>query len=157
MTAGPRAAAGVTALVVAAGLAGCGGSAAPAAPPNPPHTYTTSLSALAQKADLIAQDDCTSKPPAQVYPNCARYVAEVGNLALASQSTGVAVAPRLADEVGQFSRAGCVAAPGVAAPAAATCGGILGKIQADLRTLRSQLTAKAASSGASPSPQPAPG
>ena len=58
-------------------------------------------------------------------PGCARYVAEVGNAALATQGAAASVAGadaleatagRLADEVGQFSRTGCVAAPGVAGP-----------------------------------------
>jgi hypothetical protein len=52
-----------------------------------------------------------------------------------------ATAGRLADEVGQFSRTGCVAAPGVAGPPAQVCGDALQKIQSDLKALRTQLAA----------------
>ena len=77
--------------------------------------------ALQDKVDAIAQDSCTTRPAVQAYPDCARYVAEVGNAALATQGAAASVAgadalqataTRLADEVGQFSRTGCVAAPG---------------------------------------------
>ena len=77
-------------------------------------------------------------------------MAEVGNAALATQSAAArwrarmqlqATAGRLADEVGQFSRTGCVAAPGVAGPPAQVCGDALQKIQSDLKALRTQLAA----------------
>lgn len=108
-------------------------------------TYTTSITALAQKAESIAADGCTTKPAAQVYLDCARYVAEAGNLALAAQSVGVASAPTLADAVKRFSSTGCVAAPGVAGPPAATCGTVLTDIQAGVKALKTELTAKAGS------------
>ncbi len=135
---------GVLGVAVLAGCAGPGPtrSAAPAA------TYATSLADLQDKVDAIAQDSCTTRPAVQAYPDCARYVAEVGNAALTAQGaagTAPAAAPlqatakRLADEVGQFSRTGCVAAPGVAGPAPQTCGDALKKIQVDLTTMRTQL------------------
>ena len=134
----------VAALTV---LAGCD-SEAPARTAPPSATYSTSLADLQDKVDAIAQDSCTTRPAVQAYPDCARYVAEVGNAALTAQGaagTAPAAAPlqatakRLADEVGQFSRTGCVAAPGVAGPAPQTCGDALKKIQVDLTTMRTQL------------------
>lgn len=124
-------------------LSGC--DAAPSATSTPPPgVYATSQTAVKEKADTIALDDCTTRPPVDAYPDCARYVAEVGNLSLAAQSAGGgSVAVRLADEVGQFSRTGCVAAPGVAGPPATTCGAILRSIQADLKALKTQLDASA--------------
>ncbi len=140
-------------LLVAA-LAVLGGCASP--PPTqsapPAATYATSLADLQDKVDAIAQDSCTTRPAVQVYPDCARYVAEVGNAALATQGAAAAIsgtgqlgatATRLADEVGQFSRTGCVAAPGVAGPPPQACGAVLKKIQADLTTMRTQLAAAA--------------
>ena len=115
-----------------------------------PSTYTTSLAALQDKVDSIAQDSCTTRPAVQAYPDCARYVAEVGNAALATQGAAASVngadalqttAARLADEVGLFSRTGCVAAPGVAGPPAQVCGDALRKIQVDLTAMRTQLAA----------------
>ena len=108
------------------------------------------MAALQDKVDAIAQDSCTTRPAVQAYPDCARYVAEVGNAALATQGAAASVtgadalqatAGRLADEVGQFSRTGCVAAPGVAGPPAQVCGDALQKIQSDLKAMRTQLAA----------------
>ncbi|HEY0816838.1 MAG TPA: hypothetical protein VGE11_26475 [Pseudonocardia sp.] len=141
----------VAALAVGA-LAACG-TPAPAGVAPPPSTYTTSLADLQDKVDAIAEDSCSTRPAAQVYPDCARYVAEVGNAALATRDVAASVAgsgqlgttaARLADEAGQFSRVGCVATPGVAGPPAQTCGDALKKIQVDLTAMRSQLTAAAA-------------
>ena len=117
-------------------------------PHRPSSTYTTSLAALQDKVDAIAQDSCTTRPAVQAYPDCARYVAEVGNAALATQGAAASVngagslqatATRLADEVGLFSRTGCVAAPGVSGPPAQICGDALRKIQVDLAAMRTQL------------------
>jgi outer membrane murein-binding lipoprotein Lpp len=139
----------VTALAV---LGGCASPAPTQAAP-PAANYATSLADLQDKVDAIAQDSCTTRPAVQAYPDCARYVAEVGNAALATQGAAAAAsgtaqlgatATRLADEVGQFSRTGCVAAPGVAGPPPQACGAVLKKIQADLTTMRTQLTAAAA-------------
>jgi hypothetical protein len=139
----------VVALAVGA-LAGCDTPAPTRPAPPPSAAYTTSLADLQDKVDAIAQDSCTTRPAVQVYPDCARYVAEVGNAALSTKDAAASVAGagqlgttagRLADEVGQFSRAGCVAAPGVAGPPAQTCGDALRKIQVDLTAMRSQLTA----------------
>lgn len=125
-------------------LSACGTSASDTAPTPPVGVYTTSQTALVQKADTISLDDCSTRPPVDAYPDCARYVAEVGNLALGAQSVGGGpVATRLADEVGQFSRTGCVATPGVAGPPATTCGSIMRSIQADLKALKTQLDATA--------------
>ena len=122
-------------------------------PPSPQATQATqaTLSDLRDKVDAIAQDSCTTRPPAQAYPDCARYVAEVGNVALAAQGAAAggqlgATADRLADEVALFSRTGCVAAPGVAGPPAQTCGDALKKIQTDLTALRTQLDTAAPNS-----------
>ena len=121
--------------------------------PPPSSNYATSLADLQDKVDAIAQDSCTTRPAVQAYPDCARYVAEVGNAALATQGAAASVtgagqlgstAARLADEVGQFSKTGCVAAPGVAGPPAQTCGDVLKKIQLDLTTLRAELATTAA-------------
>jgi hypothetical protein len=141
-----------SALLLVAALAACALAACdvPAAPRSaPPPANAISLADLQDKVDAIAQDSCTTRPAIQVYPDCARYVAEVGNAALSTQdaATSVGAAPlgataaRLAGEVGQFSRAGCVAAPGVAGPPAQTCGDALKKIQVDLTAMRNQLTA----------------
>ena len=135
---------GVLGVAVLAGCASPGPtrSAAPAA------TYATSLADLQDKVEAIAQDSCTTRPAVQAYPDCARYVAEVGNTALATQGAAVSVngagalqatATRLADEVGQFSRTGCVAAPGVTGPPAQICGDALRRIQVDLTAMRNQL------------------
>jgi hypothetical protein len=141
----------VAALAVGA-LAACDTPAPTRAAP-PPSSYATSLADLQDKVDAIAQDSCTTRPAAAVYPDCARYVAEVGNAALATQGAATSVAgaaqlgataTRLADEVGQFSKVGCVAAPGVAGPPAQTCGDALRKIQVDLTAMRTQLTVAAA-------------
>lgn len=141
-------------LLLVAALTVLGGCASPApaqsAPPS--STYTASLADLQDKVDAIAQDSCTTRPAVQAYPDCARYVAEVGNAALATQGAAASVtgagqlkatATRLADEVGQFSRTGCVAAPGVAGPPAQACGDVLKKIQLDLTAMRTQLAATA--------------
>ncbi len=135
-------------------LAGCDTStpSTPSTPPPTPSssTYTTSLADLQDKVEAIAADNCTTRPAIQVYPDCARYVAEVGNAALSTRDAATSVggssqlgatAGRLADEVGQFSKDGCVAAPGVAGPPAQTCGDALRKIQVDLTAMRSQLAA----------------
>ena len=136
----------VAALTV---LAGCD-SEAPARTAPPSATYSTSLADLQDKVDAIAQDSCTTRPAVQAYPDCARYVAEVGNAALATQGAAASVtgagqlqstASRLADEVGQFSRTGCVAAPGVTGPPAQVCGDALRRIQVDLTAMRNQLAA----------------
>jgi hypothetical protein len=141
----------VAALAVGA-LAACDTSAPTSSAPPPSSTYTTSLADLQDKVEAIAEDNCTTRPAAQVYPDCARYVAEVGNAALATRDAAASVAgsgqlgttaARLADEAGQFSMAGCVAAPGVAGPPAQTCGDALRKIQVDLTAMRTQLTAAA--------------
>ena len=139
------------AVLLVAALAVLGGceSQAPGRSGGPSSTYTTSLTAVQDKVDAIAQDSCTTRPAAQAYPDCARYVAEVGNAALATQGAAAscgadalqATAGRLADEVGQLSRTGCVAAPGVAVPPAQVCGDALQKIQSDLKALRTQLAA----------------
>ena len=139
-------------LVAALGVLGGCASQAPEPSAAPAATYATSLADLQDKVDAIAQDNCTTRPAVQAYPDCARYVAEVGNAALATQGAAAAVsgagqlgatATRLADEVGQFSRTGCVAAPGVAGPPPQACGAVLKKIQADLTTMRTQLAAAA--------------
>jgi hypothetical protein len=143
-------------LVAVLVVLGACGSPLPARSGPPSPTYTTSLSALQDKVDAIAQDSCTTRPAVQAYPDCARYVAEVGNTALATQGAAADAgekqlgdtAARLADEVGQFSRTGCVAAPGVAGPPAQVCGDALRRIQVDLTALRTQLAA------ATPRPTP---
>jgi hypothetical protein len=138
---------GVLLVAALAVLGGCA-SEAPARSGTPSSTYTTSLAALQDKVDAIAQDSCTTRPAVQAYPDCARYVAEVGNAALATQGAAASVngagslqatATRLADEVGLFSRTGCVAAPGVSGPPAQICGDALRKIQVDLAAMRTQL------------------
>jgi outer membrane murein-binding lipoprotein Lpp len=135
-------------VLLVAALAVLGGCASEARSGAPSSTYTTSLAALQDKVDSIAQDSCTTRPAVQAYPDCARYVAEVGNAALATQGAAASVngadalhttAARLADEVGLFSRTGCVAAPGVAGPPAQVCGDALRKIQVDLTAMRTQL------------------
>lgn len=135
----------VIAVAAVLALSACGTGAADTAPAPPAGVYTTSQTALVQKADTISQDDCTIRPPNDAYPDCARWVAEIGNLSLGAQSIGGGpVAGRLAGEVGQFSRTGCVASPGVAGPPATTCGAIMRSIQADLKALKTQLDATAA-------------
>lgn len=120
-------------------LTGCGAAQDTATTP-PPAAYATSAAALMQKADSIALDSCTTRPPANAYPDCARYVAEAGNLALAAQSAGLgAAATGLAGAVEQFSRTGCVASPGVAGPPASTCGAVLRTIQTDVKALKATL------------------
>ena len=137
----------VAALAVGA-LTACDTTEPTRSAPPPSSTYTTSLADLQDKVDAIAQDNCTTRPAVQVYLDCARYVAEVGNAALATRDAASSVAgsgqlgataSRLADEVGQFSKDGCVAAPGVAGPPAQTCGDALRRIQLDLTAMRTQL------------------
>ena len=136
---------GVLAVAV---LGGCASPAPTTRSAPPSATYTASLADLQDKVDSIAQDSCTTRPAVQAYPDCARYVAEVGNAALATQGAAASVggasqlgatATRLADEVGLFSRTGCVAAPGVAGPPPQTCGDALRRIQVDLTAMRTQL------------------
>lgn len=150
----------VFAAVAAAALAACAAPTPTRSPP-PASAYVTSLADVQDKVEAISQDSCTTRSAVDAYPNCARFVAEVGNAALATQSavTGVpgtdqllGTSARLADEVGQFSRAGCVTTPGVAGPAAQTCGDILGRIQLDLKGLRTQLAAAPHASAASSTP-----
>ncbi len=134
--------------VLLLGAAGCAASPVTASPESaarpPAGTYATSVTALAQKAESIAADSCTTKAAEQVYPSCARYVAEAGNLALAAQSTGAASAPKVADAVKRFSTTGCVAAPGVTGPPASTCGAALKDVQTGVRSLKTELTALSA-------------
>ncbi|HKQ41536.1 MAG TPA: hypothetical protein VJT79_03580, partial [Pseudonocardia sp.] len=61
-------------LVVALAVLGGCESQAPGRSGGPSSTYTTSLAAVQDKVDAIAQDSCTTRPAAQVYPDCARYV-----------------------------------------------------------------------------------
>jgi hypothetical protein len=130
-------------LLAACGTSPVTGPADSTARP-PAGTYTTSVTALAQKAESIAADGCTTRSAAQVYLDCARYVAEAGNLALAAQSAGATSAPKLADAVKRFSSTGCVAAPGVAGPPASTCGAVMADIQAGVKALKTELTALSA-------------
>ncbi len=135
--------------MLAVGVLGACASPAPERSAAPSSTYAASLAALQDKVDAIAQDSCTTRPAVQAYPDCARYVAEVGNAALATQSAAAGGGPlavtagRLADEVGQFSRTGCVATPDTAGPPPQVCGDALKKIQVDLTTMRTQLAATA--------------
>lgn len=141
----------VAALAVGA-TAACDTPSPTRSAPSPSSAYLTSLADLQDKVDAIVSDSCTTRPATQAYPDCARYVAEVGNAALSTKDAATSVggsgqlsstAARLADEVGQFSKDGCVAAPGVAGPPAQTCGDALRRIQVDLTAMHSQLTAAA--------------
>ena len=116
-----------------------------------------SLADTSDKVDAIASDECATASATTVYPNCARFIAEVGNaaLAVAGGAPGHPGADRLtaaATDVGgavsAFIRDGCVASPSQAPPVAATCGTDLTHIQDGLRTMRAALrTASSAPTG----------
>lgn len=112
-----------------------------------------SLAALTDKIDSIALDECATKAADLVFPNCPRFITEVGNVAVAV--TGAAPgrpdaaalessATAVGDAVSAFIRDGCVASPSGPTPSAATCGPDLQKIQIGLRAMRSAVNASAA-------------
>ncbi len=128
-------------LLLVAALAVLGGCASPApaqsAPPSA--TYTASLADLQDKVDAIAQDSCTTRPAVQAYPDCARYVAEVGNAALATQGAAASVTGARAAgghrhpagrRGGPVQPHGLRGRAGRGGPPAQACGDVLKKIQA---------------------------
>lgn len=70
--------------VLALLVTGCGATTADGGPVGPVRTGVGgSLAALTDKIDSIAQDECATKPAATVFPDCARFITEVGNVAVA--------------------------------------------------------------------------
>lgn len=148
--------------VLALTVAGCGATTADGRPTTPVRTGVDgSLSLLTDKIDSIALDECATKNPATVFPNCPRFITEVGNVAVAVtgaapgrpdaaalQSTATAVG----DAVSGFIGHGCVASPSEPVPSAATCGPDLQKIQAGLKAMQAAVNASAA---AAPTTTPA--
>jgi hypothetical protein len=144
----------VPALVVAVvTLAGCGAATTDAGTTTPVRTGVDgSLSALTDKIDSIALDECATKTPATVFPNCPRFVAEVGNVAVAVTGAapgrpGAAAMTSSATAVGQavstFIGHGCVASSSGPAPSAAVCGPDLQEIQTDLKAMQEAVNASA--------------
>lgn len=132
-------------------LAGCGASGPPSTPVRA--GVNGSLSNIQNKIDLIAQDECATKPAATVFPNCPRFVTEVGNAAVAVTGAAPgrpgsaeleAAATASGDAVSAFIGDGCIASPSRPAPSPATCGPDLEKIQSALRTLKAVLDTAAA-------------
>jgi hypothetical protein len=112
-----------------------------------------SLANLVEKVDSIAQDECATKPAATVFPNCPRFVAEVGNAAVAVKGAApgrpnadvlAAAATSVSDGVSAFIRNGCVLSPSQTAPPAETCGPDLARIQDALGAMRTALGTAAA-------------
>ncbi len=148
--------------VLALALTGCGATTANGTPTTPVRTGVDgSLSALTDKIDSIALDECATMTAATVFPNCPRFITEVGNVAVAvtgaapGRSGAAALqssATAVGDAVSAFVRDGCVASPSEPAPSAATCGPDLQKIQAGLKAMQ---TAVNASATAAPTTTPA--
>jgi hypothetical protein len=133
-------------------LLGACGAPAPAATPATAPTGA-SLADLVEKVDSIAQDECATKPAATVFPNCPRFVAEVGNAAVAVKGAApgrpgadalTATATSVSDGVSAFIRDGCVLSPSQPAAPAATCGPDLARVQDALRAMRTALGTAAA-------------
>lgn len=143
-------------------LTGCGATTADGGPTTPVRTGVDgSLAALTDKIDSIALDECATKPAATVFPNCPRFVTEVGNVAVAVTGAapgrpGAAAlqssATAVGDAVSAFVRDGCVASPSEPAPSAATCGPDLQRIQTGLKAMQSAVNSSAA---AAPTTTPA--
>jgi hypothetical protein len=122
-------------------IAGCGTSDSTSTQAGP--AQSVSLADLADKLDLIAADDCQTRPPATVYPDCARYAAEVASSAttatdLAPRSTNAstirAAASRVDDALATFGGDGCAPTMGAASTSTSTCA-------ADLTALRTGVAA----------------
>lgn len=97
--------------LVAVALAGC--SAAGPAAPQP----RGSISDLADKLSLIVQDECETRPAAAVYARCARFTAELSNVAVAAQSAAAGrpgaaaaqeAATKLSAALATFTQDGCL-------------------------------------------------
>lgn len=135
-------------------IAGCGATTPDGTPTTPVRTGVDgSLAALTDKIDSIALDECATKDAATVFPNCPRFITEVGNVAVAVTGAapgrpGAAALQSSATAVGEavsaFVRDGCVASPSEQAPSAATCGPDLKKIQTGLKAMQSAVNASAA-------------
>jgi hypothetical protein len=122
-------------------IAGCGTSDSTSTQAGP--AQSVSLADLADKIHLIAADDCQTRPPATVYPDCARYVAEVAGSAatatdLAPHSTDAstirAAASRVEDDLATFDGDACAPTLGTASTSTSTC-------VADLTALRTGVAA----------------
>ncbi len=120
-----------------------------------------SLSAISDKLDAIAMDECATRPAATVFPDCPRFVAEIANAATAVQGGApgrsnaaelTATATTAGDTTAAFIRDGCIANPGQTAPSAQTCGPDLQRIQTALTAMRAALARSTAGTTA-----PAPG
>jgi len=143
-------------------LAGCGATTPDGAPTTPVRTGVDgSLSSLTDKIDSIALDECATEPAATIFPNCPRFITEVGNVAVAVRGAAPgrpdaaaleSSATAVGDAVSAFIRDGCVASPSEPAPSVATCGPDLQKIQAGLKAMQSAVNASAA---AAPTTTPA--
>ncbi len=130
-------------------LAGCAGTAT--APSTPVRAGVGgSIADIASKVNLIAQDECATKPAATVFPNCPRFITEIGNVAVAVTGAApgrpdaaalMASATSVGDAVSAFIGDGCVASPSEPTPSPATCGPDLQKIQSGLKNLRSAVNA----------------
>jgi hypothetical protein len=111
-----------------------------------------SLADITSKVNLISQDECATKAAATVFPNCPRFITEIGNVA--NQVNGAApgrpdaaaltaAASTVGNAVSRFIGDGCVASPSEPTPSAATCGPDLAAIQSGLRALRAAVDASA--------------
>lgn len=99
------------ALAAAVTLAGCssGGSTAPQA--------RGSISDAAAKLSVIMQDECETRPAADVYARCARFTAELSNVASAAAAAATGrpggpaaqdAAATLSTALATFTRDGCL-------------------------------------------------
>ncbi|MFC4945316.1 hypothetical protein [Pseudonocardia sp. GCM10023141] len=132
-------------VVLGVVLAGCGSPAAPSAP-----LPRGSISDLADKLSLIVQDECQTRPAADVYPRCGRFTAELGNVATAAQSAaagqpkGAAVqtaATALSAALATFTQDGCLGQTPIA-----KCGADQAEIQKQVTALNTAVMAVPASS-----------
>lgn len=107
--------------LIAVALAGCSATG-PAAP-----LPRGSISDLADKLSLIVQDECETRPAASVYARCARFTAELTNVAIAAQSAAAGrpgaaaaqdAATKLSGALTTFTQDGCL---GAAPASAAKC------------------------------------
>ncbi|WP_028928491.1 hypothetical protein [Pseudonocardia asaccharolytica] len=130
----------MAALLVVIGCAPApGGSGAPGAP------QAASLTHLVRKLGSIAKDECQTHPAADIYPRCARFVAQVENAAAQARSvvegrpqeaTIDAAAGRVGGAIDRFTGDGCLPGPGGEPPSSPEiCGPDLARLQEELRGL----------------------
>ncbi|GAA1830229.1 hypothetical protein GCM10009836_05240 [Pseudonocardia ailaonensis] len=135
-------------LLAAGLLAGCGAPTTHAAASGGNGAPSATLPALQTKLASIVQDECATQQPAQIFPNCARFVREVQNIVPAARAeagsvrSGAAVTQAAADTddaVNRFTQDVCTPVAGAKAGPAAVCGPDLAAMQQGLKALVSAL------------------